>query len=40
MVEGWKGVDWTHLAQNREEWQTFEHGNEPFASEKGEKFLD
>jgi hypothetical protein len=22
---GWKGVDWMHLAQDRDQWQTFEN---------------
>jgi len=33
---GWKGVDWIHLAQNRD---SCEHGNESLSSIKDE-FLD
>jgi hypothetical protein len=37
---GWEGVDWMHLAQDRDQWQTCEYGNEPSGSVKGEEFLD
>jgi hypothetical protein len=36
----WKGVDWIHLAQDRNQWQACKHGNEPSASIKVEEFLD
>jgi hypothetical protein len=32
----WEGVEWIHLAQDRDQWQTCEHGNEPSVSIKDE----
>jgi hypothetical protein len=41
---GWKGVDWIHLAQDRERERPVtgfcEHGDEPSVSTKGGEFLD
>jgi len=34
------GVDWMHLAQDRDCWQTREHSNEPSGSIAGGKFVD
>jgi hypothetical protein len=31
---GWDDMNWIHLAQNRDQWQTCEHGNEPLGSIK------
>jgi hypothetical protein len=36
----WKGVDWMHLVQDRDQWRTREHGNEPSGSIKGGEFVD
>jgi hypothetical protein len=34
-------VDWVHLAQDRDQWRFLvQHGNEPWISIKGGKFLD
>jgi hypothetical protein len=35
-----EGVDWMHLAQDRGQWLTCEHGNDPLGSIKGRDFLD
>jgi len=35
----WEGVDWIHLAQDRDQWWVLEHGNEPSGSIKGRAFL-
>jgi hypothetical protein len=35
---GWEGVDWIHLAQDRDQWWG-EHG-EPLGSINGEEFFD
>jgi hypothetical protein len=33
---GWEGVDWLHLAQDRDQWLAVgEHGNEPSGSIQG-----
>jgi hypothetical protein len=38
---GWGGVDWIHLAQDRDQWGGFrEHGNEPSASIKCWELLE
>jgi hypothetical protein len=38
---GWEGMDWIHLAQDREPVVgSCEHVNEPLGSTKGEEFLD
>jgi hypothetical protein len=38
---GWEGVDWIHLAQDRDQWRvSFEHGNETSGPIKGGKFLN
>jgi hypothetical protein len=34
---GWEGVDWMHLAQDRDQWRDF---NEPSGSITGREFLD
>jgi hypothetical protein len=31
---GWGGVDWIDLAQDRDQWRSWEHGNEPSGSIK------
>jgi hypothetical protein len=31
---GWDGVDWIHVAQDRDQWRTREHGIEPSRSIK------
>jgi hypothetical protein len=31
---GWGGMDWIDLAQDRNQWMTCEHGNEPSGSIK------
>jgi hypothetical protein len=36
----WEGVDWIHLARERDQWRTGEHGNELSGSIKGWEFLD
>jgi hypothetical protein len=36
----WEGVDWIHLAENRDQWRAFYHGKESSGSMKGVKFLD
>jgi len=36
---GWGGVNWIHLAQDRDQWQTCKHGNESSSSIKGREFL-
>jgi len=35
---GWEGVEWIHLAQDRDQWR--EHGNAPLNSIKYEKFRE
>jgi hypothetical protein len=40
MEVGWEGVDWIHLAQDRDQWQAHVHGNEPSGSIKDGEFLD
>jgi hypothetical protein len=38
---GWKGVEWIHLAEDRDQWWAFcERGNELSGSIKGGEFLD
>jgi hypothetical protein len=37
---GWEGVDWIHLAQDTDQWQTCKHDNEPLGSTKVREFLD
>jgi hypothetical protein len=37
---GWDGVDWTHLAENRDWWHAVEHNNEPSYSIKSGEFLE
>jgi hypothetical protein len=38
---GWKGVDWMHLVQDRDQWQTLvNERNEPSVSIKGGVSLD
>jgi hypothetical protein len=34
---GCEGVEWMHLAQDRDQWR---HGNEPLGSIKGEVFIE
>jgi len=35
----WEGVDWMHLAQDRDQWRAvYEHGNEHSGSIKGGEF--
>jgi hypothetical protein len=29
---GWDGMDWIDLHQDRDQWMTYEHGNEPSSS--------
>jgi hypothetical protein len=36
---GWEGVYWIHLAQNRDQWRLL-YGNVPLGSIKGGEFLD
>jgi hypothetical protein len=31
---GWGGMDWIHLAQDRDQWRPCEHDNEPSGSIK------
>jgi hypothetical protein len=31
---GWDGMDWIDLAQDRDQWRTCEHGDEPSGSLK------
>jgi hypothetical protein len=40
MEIGWEGVDWRHLAQDRDQWQAFEHGIEHSGPIKGREFLN
>jgi hypothetical protein len=35
-----EGVDWIHLAQDRNHWRSSDHGNEHLGSIKGGEFLD
>jgi hypothetical protein len=37
---GFGDVDWIHLAQDRDMWQTHEHGDEPSSSRKCGEFPD
>jgi hypothetical protein len=38
---GWEGVEWIHLAQDRDQWRdSCQRGNEPSGSTKGREFLD
>jgi hypothetical protein len=34
------GVDWIHMAEDREQWRTVVYGNEPSCSIKGCEFRD
>jgi hypothetical protein len=36
----WEGVDWIHLAQDREVTGSYERSNEPWDSINGGEFLD
>jgi hypothetical protein len=35
IMETCEGVDWIHLAQDRDQWRALEHGNETSGSIKG-----
>jgi hypothetical protein len=37
---GWDGMDWIDLAQNRDHWKIYEHGNEPSGSIKCWEILE
>jgi hypothetical protein len=36
----WRGMDWIHLAQDRDQWWTLVHSNGPSGSIKGSKPVD
>jgi len=36
----WELVDCMHLAQDRDQWHSCEHSNEPSGSKQGGEFLD
>jgi hypothetical protein len=39
-ILGWQGVDWIHLAKDRDQWRGIEHRDEPSGCIKSREFLD